>query len=352
MKKYNVFVDFHHASLLHSFILLFEKRLAGNVYRPIGREWYDKGYWKIYDHPATVAQYLDIGGATPDGTQKLNEVLDDSSGIYKCQDIDSGLFNKAITYDAFMRLPIDIVIASVPQHVEPFKRLAASHPNKPKVIFQIGNAWTVEAGQAPNVMASAIVENVPPDVNFISYHQEFDLDTFYPDLIAHDRKKVSSFVNCFDISEHFANDYWLFKQVEEHMPDWEFKIYGGQCRDGAAHGAKELAEKMRDARFVWHTKWGGDGYGHIIHNASAVGRPLIVKKLYYQGKMAEPLLLDGQTCIVVDGLNYEQIINKIEYYSDPARYYNMCMAAYQNFLSVVDFNLEAKNISNFLENLK
>jgi hypothetical protein len=73
--SYNVFTDFHHASLLQSFILLFEKRLGGNVFRPIGMEWAEKGFWKIYDHPATREQYLGLNGATPDGTPRLNEVI-------------------------------------------------------------------------------------------------------------------------------------------------------------------------------------------------------------------------------------------------------------------------------------
>src|SRR3990167_1968898 len=106
--KYNVFTDFHHAGLLNSLIMLFEGRLGGAVYRPIGTEWHEKGYWKIYDHPATVQQYLGIGGAAPDGSPKLNQVVGGpiSQGVpllYFCKDIDSGKTNKAITFEGFMQ---------------------------------------------------------------------------------------------------------------------------------------------------------------------------------------------------------------------------------------------------------
>jgi hypothetical protein len=70
---------------------------------------------------------------------------------------------------------------------------------------------------------------------------------------------------------------------------WEFKSYGGQCRDGACHGSKQLADSINNTSYVWHTKNGGDGYGHIIHNACACAKPLIVKKEYYKGKLAEIL---------------------------------------------------------------
>lgn len=354
--KPKVFVDFHHASLLNSFILLFENRLGGSVYRPIGREWFDQGFWKIYDHPATVMQYLDVGGATPDRTPPLNELKDvtrssDDTLIYNCQDIDSGFYNKAITFDAFMKLHIDIIIASIPQHIEPFKKLCELHPDKPKLIFQIGNAWTVDAGLAPNIMASALIENVPEHINFISYHQEFDLNVFKPLNMAK-RNTISSFVNCFNVAGHFLSDWNLFMEVEEIMNDWAFRSYGGQCRDGAAHGSNQLAEFMNEAKFIWHTKNGGDGYGHIIYNASACGVPLITKKSYYENKMGAELMIDDVTCINIDGLTSNEVVEKIHYYSEPLRYQTMCDAVLSNFYKVVSFDIEETRLRAFIERLK
>lgn len=365
MQKYNVFTDFHHASLLNSLIMLFEGRFGGNVYRPIGIEWANKGYWRVYDHPATQMQFLtlDQGYKPIDGTPPLNQFAENvpnpQEGVYYCQDIDSGKYNKAITLEKFLELPIDIVIASMPQHIEPFKKLCERHPNKPKMIFQIGNAWSVEAGQAPNVMASAKIDNVPDGVHFISYHQEFDTEIFSPlTKIIHEdgeltfpEKNVYSFVNCFNVMNHFAQDWELFQKMERLMPDWNFKSYGGQCRDGAAHGTKELADKMRESRFIWHTKVGGDGYGHIIHNAAAVGRPLIVKKSQYAGKLAEPLLADGVTCIDIEQMPPDHAMTKIMHYSQPELYARMVKNTHFYFRKVVNFNEEAKRLAKFLENL-
>lgn len=357
-----VFTDFHHASLLQSLIILFEKRLGGSIYRPIGMDWATRGYWKVYDHPATQLQFLTTDQAYKpiDGTPPLNQIINTKTQpdiygteqeVFYCHDIDSDQLNKAITFDGFMSLPIDIVIASIPQHIEPFKRLCELHPNKPRLIFQIGNAWTVEAGLAPNVMASAKINNVPDNVHFISYHQEFDLDQFryIPNMVP--ANNIYSFVNVFGGQDHFASDWQLFQETERTMPEWSFKSFGGQCRDGAIGPTPKLADKMREARFIWHTKQGGDGYGHIIHNVAAVGRPMVAKRSYYEGKFGGELMIDGQTCVAIDGLSVAQIKEKIEHYNEPGRYAQLCQNTYENFKKVVDFDREAEELKKFLREL-
>lgn len=370
-KQLNVFTDFHHAGLLNSLIMLFEGRLGGNLYRPIGEEWYKQGFWHIYDHPATVQQYLGIGGATPDGSPKLNEVeawVGEGIGrsipgdgitsratdatVYYCKDIEGDKTNKAITLDGFLHLPIDIVIASIPQHLEPFKKLCELHPNKPKLVYQIGNAWNVDPNSVKNVMASAIIPNIPEGINFVSYHQEFDLSTFHPqDFSKLPGKNIYSFVNCFNTQDHFSQDWRLFLQLEQLMDDWNFKSFGGQCRDGNCNGSQEVADKMRESAFIWHTKAGGDGFGHVIHSAVATGKPLIVKKEYYRGKMAEALLEDGVTCLTIDSLTPGQIADKIELYGLQENYSMLCREAYERFRVIVDFDQEEKDLRNFLDKL-
>lgn len=359
MEKINVFVDFHHASLLQSFILLFEKRLGGKVYRPIGMEWHSMGYWNVYDHPFTREQFLSttLGIVEPppqmypDGTRPLNIVDKVEDGVYYCQDIDSGYYNKAITYNKFMSMDFDYVIASIPQHIEPYKKLCREHPARPKMIFQIGNAWQQDAIRADNIMASAIVQ-LPPETNAIIYHQEFDTTIFKPDETVLPGNTIYSFVNCFGIERFYESDFQLFNHVERIMNNWSFKAYGGQCRDGAAHGSQKLADKMRQSKFIWHTKFGGDGYGHIIHNAAAVGTPLVVKKEYYRGKLADALLEDGVTCVTIDGLSPAEVANKIEAYSEPDKYQKLCENTYARFKQVVDFDREEQELRQFLTRLK
>lgn len=352
-KNPKVFTDFHHASLLQSFILLFEHRLDGDVYRPIGMEWAEQGFWKVYDHPATQQQYLTLaqGYKPQDGTRPLNNIRKIEDDIYYCQDIDSDYYNKAITLEKFLSMPIDIVIASLPQHIDPFIKLANLHPNKPKLIYQIGNNWNVEGTMLiPNVMASAKVD-IPEWLHKIEYHQEFNTDVFYfhePERT----KNIYSFVNCFDVTPHFLPDANIFKSIEKRLNNWNFRIYGGQCRDGSADGANNLAARMAESRFIWHTKFGGDGYGHILFNSAAVGRPTITKLEYYKGKLGEKLLIDGETCVAIDGLNEDQILEKLAFYNEETNYNKMVYAVRDNFRRHVDFDREAEALKIFIDELR
>lgn len=351
-KNPNVFTDFHHASLLQSLILLFERRFGGNVYRPIGMEWAEQGYWKVYDHPATQQQFLTLaqGYQPEDGSKPLNNIDKVEDGVYYCQDIDSGYYNKAITLQKFLELPIDIIIASLPQHIDPFIKLAAMHPNNPKLIYQIGNNWNIDGAMLiPNVMISANVP-VPQWLHSITYHQEFDTSIFnYRE--PQRSKNIYSFVNCFDTTPHFQPDVDIFLQLEQQLSAWQFRMFGGQCRDGTADGTVNLANKMAEARFIWHTKFGGDGYGHVLFNSAAVGRPTIVKLEYYRGKLGEKLLRDNETCVAIDGLSVEQILNKLAYFNEETNYAKMCQAVRDNFKAKVDFDQEAVELAKFIDEL-
>lgn len=351
----NVFVDFHHAGLLNSLIMLFEKRLGGRVYRPIGMEWAEKGFWKVYDHPATQQQYLAIGGATPDGTDPLNEVVVADGSVFHCYDIDSDQTNRAITFEGFMKHDFDYVIATLPQHIEPFRKLCDMHPSHPKLIYQIGNSWNMTNEQTTMIdglMASAklnLVANKP----YVSYHQEFDLSLFRPDPTIVPTRAVNSFVNCFSVDGIFSADWQLFQRIEEKLKTsgFVFHCYGGQCRDGAMHGAKEVALAMQMGAFVWHTKVGGDGYGHVLHNAFACGKLVIARFSQYEGKLGRDLLVDGATAINIDTLSDDDIVRRIRESIDPFVYKTMCRNAYSRFKEIVDFDREEQEIRAFLESL-
>ena len=337
-----IFADQHHMGLYHSLKMLLEDRLGHSLYHPIGTEWLSERHWRmaeIYNnHPATVAQYL---GIRPD-----YELVE--PGIYKVYDPQHECYNHGMTLDKFREVRPDVVIASIPEHIDSFKKLADEVGAK--MIYQIGNAWPVEAGLAPNVMSSAKIANVPPDVHFIEYHQEFPLDIFCyhpPELT----RNIFSFINCFGSTNLYRADWPLFEEVELLLSTWYFRAFGASCRDGEASGVKEVSDRMRKSRFIWHTKAGGDGYGHILYNTAAVGRPMLIKCEYYSGKMGEELLIDGQTCIAIDGLSPQEIVNKIEYYNEPERYAKMSEDIYNNFKDKVNFESETQKLKEFIDNL-
>lgn len=332
-KLTNVLVDLHHQSLFDSLLLLFEKRLGYNVFRPIGMEWYPN-YWDVFPSIDTAKQYLQPHFVPKDGTRPLNERL-----------------KNTITLEEFKNMGFDILVASIPQHIPIFKRLISEFQPQAKLIYQIGNHWNVDPNEVKNVMASAKV-NIPPSVNGVIYHQEFPLDIFYNSEIKAD-KKIYSFINCLATADLFKKDWELFLELERLMPDWEFKSFGGQCRDGSINNTNELADKMREASFIFHCKTGGDGYGHVIHNAAAVGRPLITRFSDYKDKLAESLITYPCTSIHVDNFLPEDIVSNILYvYNETGMYESYLKEIHNRFMSTVNFNKEEQVIRKFLLSLQ
>ncbi len=330
--------------------------MGGQVYRPIGMEWAEKGFWKVYDHPATQLQFLtlDQGYLPVDGTPPLNTFYGEppanlQDGVYYCADPENETFNKAITFEKFLEMDIDIIIASMPEHIQPFQKLIREYKPNAKLIFQVGNNWNVPAGiEVRNVLASAKIP-APEGVNFVSYHQEFSQEIFRPDF-SYPEPNIYSFVNLF----HETSDWPTFEHFRALMAlrGYSCKAFGGQCPDGVIGGVHALADKMREARFVWHTKPGGDGFGHVIHNAFSVGRPVIVRKSHYAGQLAEALLTDQETCIDLDAHSIGEAYTLIEYWARPGNWERMARAARQRFEEIVDYDAEAKQISQFVNELR
>lgn len=351
----NILTDFHHSSLMRSLVLLFEHRLGHKIYRPIGEEWHSEGFWKVYDHPATVAQFLTLAqGYQPvDGTAPLNDfvpgkkedgAIDD---CYYCADPEHQSYNKAITLETFKNTKFDIVIASLPQHIEPFKRLIELYQPDAKLILQVGNNWNWEDYPVGNVLASTVTKRQDGGKNVFYYHQEFDLDIFHVSPVPSD-KKIYSFINILQNTSGWDD----FIALEKQLPEFEFKSYGGQCRDGYKAGAQGVAEGMREARFIFHVKPGGDGYGHVIHNALASGRPLITRKSHYAGCLADKLLVDGVTCIDLDQHSHQEVAAMIRSMDGTPAAAKMGMSARAKFGEFVDFAKEGEAIGEWLKNLK
>lgn len=354
MRNPLVFLDFHHHALLNSLIMLFEGRLNGTCMRPIGIDWFPE-YWKINDLEVTAKQYLSLDQLykPQDNTAPLNQIIELADGVYECQDIAGGKPNKAISFEKFKEMKFDILIASIPQHIAPFQELIKLYQPQAKLIYQVGNSWDIPDNlQVKNVMASAIIPNVPHDINFIQYHQEASSDYRYIKKETLPDKNIYSFINCLNVADLFKQDWELFLEFEQRMKEWNFKSYGGQCRDSALAPDKVIANKMREARFIFHSKSKGDGMGHVIHNAFQIGTPPIVRKSDYKGKLAESLIIDGETCITIDDKTSEQIIEEINYFSQPENYFKMSENAGQKFINMIDYHQEELLIRTFLENLK
>jgi len=340
-----VLVDFHHFDLFYSLHKLFEERMGWELYRPIGMDWFHQGFWLIgnpYAPEAELKVAKQFLGPRP------QDVIE-SEGIYRCTDSAAPHFQqRAITFERFKQEEFDVIIGSIPDHIGTYGTLIQRHQPHAKFIFQMGNNWVglINMHDCRNILASTGAFPVPSGVNCVFYHQEFDLDVFRYKL-PEGQKSIKSFVNCFSSNSEDG----FFASLETWMPEFDFKIYGNDNRDGVLWPHEKLAAAIHDSTYVWQVKKSGDGFGHVIHNSYACGRPVITRRQHYAGKLADPLLIHGETCWDIDKIQGGdlalQIRNEL-----PEEHRAMCERSYQRFKEVVNFDAEFLEIQKFLEKLR
>lgn len=352
MKELTVFTDYHQTDLLYSLQLLFEDRLKGTLLRPIGMEWWHEGYWNVFPHEDTAKQYLSMTQVyqPKDGTLPLNKFAPLNPVFngtpYICEDLHNNTYNRAITLDQFNKSSIDIIIASIPQHIKPYKELAKK--KGAKFIFQMGNVFPEVVSnlhEIPNLMANTLPPNIPSSCNYIQYHQEFDLNVFKPSA-SEPEKFITSYINIYYRNKGFAD----FMSLKSIMLDYEFKGYGSQDPGGILNTTADIASMMSKSAFIFHSKARGDGFGHILYNSYACGKPVITRISDYKGKIGEELLTNNETCLDIDELTIEGVRDKI--INMPEHEYKvMCTKAYDRFKEKVDYDKEQSKIEEFLERL-
>ena len=327
-----ILLDFHHGALYYSFHLLFEKRLGWELYRPIGYDWYRKDFWRYSTNPFVIKQYLQIPSpSTGDGIYLIP--------TYEGTDLYT---QRAITLRKFMNMDFDIIIATVYNHEKPYSLLA----QKKNAVFirQLGNiAEVCDFGICRNIINSSTTP-IPEGVNHVTYRPEFSLDDYSPPK---NHNVIKNFMNCYPETE----DALFWYEYKEDLPEFIFKMHG-ILGDNGVLSTKEMPEAIRGSSFVWHLKRFGDGYGFVVHQSYASGRPIIVKKSYYKGKLAEPLFEDSVTCIDLELGTQKENIKKIRHFSEPENHMEICENAYRRFREVVDFDEEFYAIKKFLEEEK
>lgn len=344
----NIFCDRHHGGLANSLVMLFHNRLKHEIYFPIGMEWAQMGYWKVYNHPDTQKQYLMDGYIPKDGTPPLNGISRIENGIHILKDEAHHSEQKAITFEQFKSMDIDIVIASIPQHIQPFKELISKYKPKAKFIFQMGNMFDQVINnlhEIPNLLSSTIDIPVPSTCNAVFYHQEFDTSLLEPTGLR-PNKQIVSFINLLP-QTRWASDYYMLKS---ELPEYEFKSHGILTDDGTISGVDKIANIMKHSAFGFHAKYMGDGYGHVLFSWFCAGKPVITRISDYRDKLGGELLSDGVTCFDLDSYSVQEVAKRIREIT-PTVYEYMCQQARNRFKEKVDFEAEAGEIKLFIDNL-
>ena len=352
-----VLADFHHEHLYESLRILFEDRLGWDLFRPIGLEWYQEGYWSVYNHPDTAEQYLSLNSGrrydnlTEEGLnvngeehrryQNWNSTVI-SDGVYQVETPSfPGVVYKAITLEAFKNNDFDVILSSMPPHQSRYIKLKNNFQPNAKLIFQAGNNWPAPGGYQ-NLLCSTTTMN-PGGANYVHYHQEFPMDIFTP-CKSDNTKSIYNLM-------HYCQNWGTLQDIERDLgSEWVIKSHGAGNRDNSrGPNIQDIANAYQEMGFLWHWKSEGDGYGFNIHHAAARGRPLLVNKAHFSGMTADPLLVDGSTCIDLGPKTPGEILTAIR--DAEANYPQWQQNTINRFNEVVNFDTEFEKIKLFMENL-
>jgi len=340
----NVLIDYAHNDLWESLALLFEDRLGWELYRPIGMEWYEQGLWGFERQTlgdAVARQFL--------SPYSSDRPLD---GYSERDDEMHTRTYRLVTMEQARALKPDIVIACLAENetgLSGFAKEVGAHYG-----IQIGNQGAENQwGLAEFVLSSVTLPQLgggKPWVPHVFYHQEFSLSDFrfeYPP----ESQTVATRVQCFAGTP----DYARFTRLSG-LSGLDFRWFG-HCGDpdqfwgGNAHTTAEIAEQMRATRTAFHVKRWSDGYGHVIHNWFAVGRPVVGSSSYYTGesdgivKLAAPLFVEGETSFDLDKLNDDEAVRLFQRLAtDDDFHQKISTQAAERFRQVVDFDQEAEAV--------
>lgn len=347
----NILIDYHHSDLWESYQLLFVDRFGWNVYAPYGMDWFDQWYWSFerqHHGDAVARQYL-LG---------VWANVEDKGDYFERPDpTHPGRTIKGMTLEQAKATKWDFVIASVPENDAGLARLAKETGGHFGV--QMGNAGQFSDWERAEFgLVSTNTIGTPPKP-YVTYRQEFRLSDFEHTWPPEHPTAIGSFLQCF--AENRGPERGMFYDQWERLaganPDFDWRVYGAygeapidQWACGNISTTAAVGDAMQEVGIAWHAKYWSDGYGHVIHNLCAVGRPLFAYHSYYANKLAGQLLIPGETFVNLDGMSDHDIMVRLRRFRDDpeeAQRFGDALAA--RFRSVVDFDEDAENIKALME---
>lgn len=345
-----ILTDYHHHALAESLQLTLGDRLGAEVYFPQGIEWFDQGYWSFEKHvhgDAVAKQYL-VGIWAGAEYSDRHAIRHDHR--------HPGRDLKGVTLEQARSTEWDIVLSSLPHNYDGYHRFAQEVGAR--YAIQLGNDVQPFDIRASFALSSSTLPSHGPEyigrrfevngVPTVMYHQEFSLETFrfeYPPS----GRYIASFVNCFPEGPSYPE----FLAFARSHPEFDWRVYGalGTGIPDEFNGAGDLsttpivADAMRAARVIWHSKHWSDGFGHVIHNAFAVGRPVVGYQGYYANKLASPLWIDGVTSFDLATRTQDELATLLHRLVNDDDYHQQISEnAASRFREIVDFDAEAELI--------
>jgi hypothetical protein len=324
-------IDFHHPTLWESYNLTFVDRFGWDIYRPVGMEWFNKGYWqheKFWANDQFAKMFL---------PHREGDIIHD--GYSERSDPNNlGRTFKMVTVDQARDTDFDWVISSVPGNHLGFSTFAKE--NGAKSAVQIGNnEHTLTWGYTDLVLDSTSTHRAPAgqEHKHLLYDQEIDMG-LYGNAAFSPSGPISSLLL---VWHDDAAGLRFFQDVAAAFPD-RFALYGQAGRE--LFNNTQVATEMAKSLAIWHTKKIGDGWGHTIHSAMAMGRPVIANNSYYTGQRASRLLDDNLGVFDIAGKTVQEVVRRIRNIDEDGMWIFMGELNRKRFRDVVDYERDAENI--------
>ena len=343
---FNIFTDLHHGDLYFSLHRLFEDRLGWNLYRPIGWDWFNAGWWKIaepYGNPSdTINQYLEIIPTIYSQGYNLNKNHYVQDDVYYVWEEGHRYYQKAITLEKFKSMKFHIVMSSFPTHDELYSTMRATFQPYAKSVAHLGNGG--QTTQIKNVITSVPFASAPGQ-NVVYVHQELDPDIYKYTPPNPATKNVYSMVNCLPYPE-------IYYQYKQAMPDIVFKAYGASSPEGPLDGSRGVGAEMRNANLGWQLKPLA-GLGHTAMGWFMSGRPIVTNMSQNRITGGDALLLfqPGINCIDIETFSLHEGCKAIREWLEPDNNLIYGMNALNRFNEIVNYNQEEQNVRKWLERL-
>jgi hypothetical protein len=334
----NVLIDRHQASLFYAMQRLFEDRLSGTVHTPIGMDWWTEGYWRfgeVFGDDRLAQQYLTIDG------RWRAEFMDKSLPAASWDSHYPERLIRGVTLQQARAMPWAYVVATVQENQHGFDRFAREVGAKS--VYQVGNTnqqvdWSLDP-------LAIVTSEVPIRGRGVLVRQEFDSDTTFRFRELPDNPAViRSFVNCF--SSTYCHP--LYEQARALLPGFEITNHGIDGPDGNIEPTTKVAQLMASAGWGWHDKVQGDGFGHVIHDWAAIGRPLIGHASHYRGLMGEVFWEDEITAIDLDRHTLDEAMGLVREITGSPHHAGMSHAIRATFDREVDWERDAAKVRELL----
>jgi hypothetical protein len=339
-----VLADYHHHALWESMRMLFEDRFGWELYRMTGMDWWDQGMWAWEKH---------MPWGEPVAHQNLDAWGDDRDmGDWSERDDIAypGRTFKMLTVEQARAANIDIVLSTLTENED--GTAAFAREIGAKFGIQVGNQGTNNRYHLIDFALFSTTREHLPWVPYVFYRQEFSLEDFRFEYPPSDPTFCGTWVQALNAD---TAEFERFLSLAAAMPDLKFRYHGhvGPVDDhwgGNVVTTAEVAEQMRSARVGIHFKRWSDGYGHVLHNLFAVGKPVVATASYYKDKLGGPLFVDGVTSFDVQTRSKDEVVAIIRRLVEDDEYHEkISRAAAARFHEIVNFDAEAEQIRAMLD---